>query len=104
MMEEMIKMTLQKKTTMTTAGPEDVAQNPTGTAAPMACTAPPPLLTAHLLLPSRLSSRWLPRRIAPEELSAPEDAAQSPTGTAAPMVCTVLPPLLTAHLLLPSRL
>merc|ERR1712080_240814 len=33
---------------------EDAAQNPTGTAALMACTVPPLLLTAHLLLPSRL--------------------------------------------------
>merc|ERR1712080_563800 len=86
------------------SAPEDAAQSPTGTAAPTVCTVPPPLLIAHLLLPSRLWSRWLPRRIVPEALSAPEDAVQNPTGTAAPMACTVLPPLLTAHLLVPSRL
>merc|ERR1712080_751902 len=77
------------------SAPEDAAQSPTGTAAPTVCTVPPPLLIAHLLLPSRLWSRWLPRRIVPEVPSVPEDAAQNPTGTAALMACTALPPLLT---------
>merc|ERR1719276_797048 len=69
-----------------------------GTAALMACTVLPPLLTVHLL-PRRPSfQRCLPLSSVMEPL-APEAAAPMLAGTAALMACTVLPPLLTAHLL-----
>merc|ERR1712154_41504 len=66
-----------------------------GTAALMACTVLPLLLTAHLL-PRRPSlPRWLPLSSA-MELNALEAAAPMLAGTAALMACTVLPLLLTA--------
>merc|ERR1719341_528239 len=73
-----------------------------GTAALMACTVLPLLLTAHLL-PRRLSlQRWLPLSSV-MVLSALLDAAPMLVGTAALMACTALKQLLTAHLL-PRRL
>ena len=69
-----------------------------GTAALMACTALPPLLTAHLLPRRPSSQRWLPPSSV-MELHALEAAAPMLAGTAALMVCTALPLLLTAHLL-----
>merc|ERR1711879_627235 len=63
-----------------------------GTAALMACTVLPLLLTAHLL------PRWLPQSSVMEQ-SALEAAAPMLGGTAALMACTVLPLLLTAHML-----
>merc|ERR1711941_87780 len=69
-----------------------------GTAALMACTVLPLLLTAHLL-PRRPSlPRWLPQSSVMEQ-SALEAAAPMLGGTAALMACTVLPLLLTAHML-----
>merc|ERR1719361_2778307 len=69
-----------------------------GTAALMACTVLPLLLTAHLL-PRRPSlPRWLPQNSVMEQ-SALEAAAPMLAGTAALMACTVLPLLLTAHML-----
>merc|ERR1719480_387980 len=69
-----------------------------GTAALMACTVLPPLLTAHSL-PKRPSwQRWLPLSSV-MELSALLAVAPMLDGTAALMACTVLPLLLTAHLL-----
>merc|ERR1711862_532959 len=65
-----------------------------GTAALMACTVLPPLLTAHLLPRRPSSQRWLPLSSV-MVLPALEAAAL--------MACTVLPLLLTAHLL-PRRL
>merc|ERR1711982_133383 len=71
---------------------EDVAHMLDGTAALMACTVLPQLLTAHL------SPRWLPTSSV-MELNAPEAAAHMLDGTAALMACTVLPQLLTVHML-----
>merc|ERR1711868_182180 len=67
-----------------------------GTAAPMACTVLPLLLTAHSWQRRPSSQRWLPLSSV-MELPAPEVAVPMLAGTAAPMACTVLPLLLTAH-------
>merc|ERR1712095_138062 len=69
-----------------------------GTAALMACTVLPQLLTAHLLPRRLLSPRWLPTSSV-MELNAQEAAAHMLDGTAALMACTVLPQLLTVHML-----
>merc|ERR1712083_326936 len=61
-----------------------------GTAALMACTVLPLLLTAHLLQRRPSLPRWLPLSSVME---------QRALGTAALMACTVLPLLLTAHML-----
>merc|ERR1712179_112114 len=66
-----------------------------GTAALMACTVLPLLLTAHLL-PRRPSlPRWLPQSSVMEQ-SALEAAAPMLAGTAALMACTVLPLMMAA--------
>merc|ERR1711971_667722 len=77
---------------------EAVAPMLAGTAAPMACTVLPQLLTAHLWQRRLILSRWLPLSSV-MVLSALLAAAPMLAGTAAPMTCTVLPPLLTAHML-----
>merc|ERR1712083_93852 len=88
---------------MEPSAPEAAAPMLDGTAALMACTVLPLLLTAHLL-PRRFSlPRWLPTSSVMEP-SAPEAAAPMLDGTAALMACTALPPLLTAHLLLRSSI
>merc|ERR1711878_67047 len=69
-----------------------------GTAALMACTVLPLLLTAHLLPRKPSLPRWLPQSSVMEQ-SALEAAAPMLAGTAALMACTVLPLLLTAHML-----
>merc|ERR1712154_396863 len=69
-----------------------------GTAALMACTVLPLLLTAHLLQRRPSLPRWLPQSSVMEQ-SALEAAAPMLAGTAALMACTVLPLLLTAHML-----
>merc|ERR1711904_485426 len=74
-----------------------------GTAALMACTALPLLLTAHLLPRRPRLPRW-PLTSSVMEPSALEAAAHTLDGTAALMACTALPLLLTAHLLLRSSI
>merc|ERR1712234_55313 len=83
---------LPTSSVMVLSAQEDAAHMLDGTAAQMACTALPLLLTAHLV------PRWLPTSSV-MVLSAQEDAALMLDGTAAQMVCTALPLLLTAHLL-----
>merc|ERR1711914_21539 len=82
---------------MVLSAQEDAAHMLDGTAAQMACTALPLLLTAHLLPRRQPLPRWLPTSSV-MALSAQEDAAHMLDGTAAQMVCTALPLLLTAHL------
>merc|ERR1711885_105772 len=69
-----------------------------GTAALMACTVLPLLLTAHLCQRRLILSKWLPLSSV-MVLSALLVAAPTLAGIAAPMACTVLPLLLTAHML-----
>merc|ERR1712130_80152 len=76
---------------------EDAVHMLDGTAAQMACTVLPQLLTVHLLPRRPLLPRWLPTSNV-MELSAQEDAVHMLDGTAAQMACTVLPQLLTVHL------
>merc|ERR1712114_112792 len=77
---------------------EDVAHMLDGTAALMACTVLPQLLTAHLLPRRLLLPRWLLTNSV-MELNAQEAAAHMLDGTVALMACTVLPQQLTVHML-----
>merc|ERR1712111_12416 len=83
---------LPTSSVMVLSAQEDAAHMLDGTAAQMACTVLPLLLTAHLLPRRQPLQRWLPTSSV-MELSAQEDAAHMLDGTAAQMACTV-PPLL----------
>ena len=83
---------------MVLSAQEDAAHMLDGTAAQMACTALPLLLTAHLLPKKNSLPKWLPTSSV-MELNAQEDAVHMLDGIAAQMVCTVLLLLLTVHLL-----
>merc|ERR1711920_1080096 len=94
---------LPTSSVMELSAPEAAAPMLDGTAALMACTALPPLLTAHLLPRRPKLPRW-PLTSSVMEPNAPEAAAPMLDGTAALMACTVLLLLLTAHLLLRSSI